>query len=286
MTEKVTSTFANPEAQYWNEQGGQRWIANIDKTESMLVPLTEHLLERAGARQGESVLDVGCGGGVTSRRLAEAVGPSGQVLGVDISAPILEVAKARGGPSHLSYRCADAATIDLGLESCDLITSRFGVMFFEDPVAAFTNLRAALRSDGRLVFMCWRAVALNPWIGATAAAACEVLPKPENGGRGPGDPNAPGPFSLAEEERIQQVLEEAGFGEIALEGFDEFMRLGKLEQASSYLTSMGPAAEPFGNASEGKRIEAIQAVEGVLKAYESADGICPPCAVWIVSAGP
>lgn len=277
--------FSTQEAQYWNEEGGWRWVANIERTEAMLAALTDYLFERLALKEREHVLDIGCGGGATSREVAERVGPEGRVLGVDISTPILEIARSRGGPPHLDFLCSDAATADLGSEVFDLITSRFGVMFFPDPVAAFANVQRALKPDGRMVFMCWRAVDENPWIGKTAAAACEELPKPEGGGRRPeDDPYAPGPFSLAEAQRLQEVLDAAGFREIALEGIDEFMRLGTPDDAASYLTSMGPAAAPFSNADESQRAAALAAVRRVLRAYDSAEGIHAPCAAWIVSA--
>lgn len=270
--------------EFWQGEGGDKWVENIDLLEHHLEELNSKLLDRCAATPGEVVLDVGCGGALTSMALAQRVGPSGRVLGVDVSPAILEVARQRGEKmGNLSLRLADAGSEDLGQESFDLVTSRFGVMFFSRPVAAFANLRGFLKPEGRLVFMCWRRFEENPWMAVPAAAAFSVLPPPEQTGQEP-DPDAPGPFSLGEEERLHYVLQEAGFVGIRLEPVDTGMHMGSLEHACHMATRVGPAARALGEAAEDKRETAVAAIRSALKEFESPAGVVIPSASWIASA--
>lgn len=270
----------NPEAAYWNETGGARWVENIDRLEAMLAVLNRHLLERAAPRPGERVLDIGCGGGVTSAAFADAVGATGHVEGADISAVILAVARERyAGRDNLEFTTADAGVHDFGAASRDLITSRFGVMFFPRPTQAFANLLSAGRSGGRLVFLCWRPLPENPWMGVPAAAAFSVLPRPEKP-----DPDAPGPFSLADPEKIERILREAGFRDITLSPVDESLNLGELPAALDFMTKMGPTAEPLKAADPASRDAAIAAMRAALEPHVTATGLIMPAASWLVTA--
>lgn len=270
----------NPEAAYWNETGGERWVENIDRLESMLQGMSEHLLERAAPRHRERVLDIGCGGGVTSAAFAAAVGDGGHVDGADISAVILDVARKRYSHCrNLEFITADAGVHAFEPGTYDLITSRFGVMFFPDPTRAFANLHRAGRSGGRLVFMCWRSLPENPWMGEPVAAAFTVLPRPEKA-----DPDAPGPFSLADPGKVERILGNAGFRAIALSPIDENLNLGELAPALDFMTKMGPAAEPFQNASPADRDAAIAAMRAVMTQRVTQDGLIMPAATWLVEA--
>ncbi len=164
---------------YWNEEGGQRWDQNIQRVERMLEPLSDRLLRHARPRAGERVLDVGCGGGVTSAAFAKAVGPSGDVLGLDVSAVILAVARERFAEvANLAFALGDAEKMHLTAAAFDLVSSRFGVMFFADPAAAFTNLRGTLTVGGRLAFICWRALDENPWMAECVKAGLSSAAPP------------------------------------------------------------------------------------------------------------
>jgi SAM-dependent methyltransferase len=285
MTEQEKNAERLFGEEFWQGEGGDKWVQNIDLLEHHLEELNSILLDRCAAAPGEAVLDVGCGGARTSMALAQRVGPTGRVLAVDVSAVILEVAKRRGGAmGNLEFRLADAGVEDLGAESFDLITSRFGVMFFNRQVAAFANLRRCLKPDGRLVFMCWRRFEENPWMAVPAAAAFSVLPPPEQPGQEP-DIDAPGPFSLGEEERLQFVLQEAGFTEISLEPVDTGIQMGGLDEACHLVTQTGPAARLLAEAAEADRKAALAAIRTALREFETAVGVEVPGACWVASAG-
>lgn len=280
----TTPTPAYPidEAQYWNEAGGRRWVENIDHIERMIEPLNDRLLALAAPRAGERVLDVGCGGGVTSAAFARAVGPTGTVLGVDVSAVILDVARRRhAGVAGLDFAVGDAATMAFaaGDPGFDLIVSRFGVMFFPDPVAAFTHLHGAVRPQGRLAFVCWRALEFNPWMGECAKAAFTVLPKPE-----PTPPGAPGPFAFADATRLRAILDAAGFVGIDITALDLLLDLGTLNDALEQMTRMGPAAAGYAAADPATRTAVERALRTVLEPRLDGDHVRMPGAVWLVRA--
>ncbi len=269
---------------YWNGDGGDIWVRNMDRSEAAFVSMTAALMARAAVRQGEHVLDIGCGGGVTSQVLAERAGPDGEVLAVDISASILRVARQRHDRNaNLHFLQADAATADLGEPRFDLIFSRFGVMFFADPLLAFTNLRRALKPTGRMVFLCWRAMKQNSWIAEATGAAVSTLGE-EHRPAPPADPFAPGPFALADLERTAGILRGAGFGDVTVEPLDDFMWLGDLEQAVNYLKSMGPIAQAMPKVSADQEQAVDQAMRAALARYLVDGEVRAPSATWIVTA--
>lgn len=272
----------NSEVQkYWNEEGGNKWVENIDVVESILVPMSNKLIQKIAATSGDKILDVGCGGGVTSIKLAEQVGPTGKVLGVDVSVPIIAIAIERGaGIANLKFQQCDAATASMDDDGFDVITSRFGVMFFDDPIAAFTNLHNSLKSTGRLVFLCWRTIEENPWLGEPAAATFEIMPPPEE----KPDPEAPGPFSLGDPDHLKNIVQSAGFNNIDLRAVDMGMPMGPLDEAVSFLMKLGPAADAVKEASEDEKVAVAAAIRKVMGKYDSADGVTTPAATWIVTA--
>jgi len=206
---------------FWNEQAGPQWVAGADRLDALLSHLGEIAMERARLPAGARVLDVGCGCGDTSLTLARRVGPAGRVLGIDISGVMLERARERAhaaAVSHVAFTQADAQTHTFPRAEFDAVFSRFGVMFFADPTAAFANLGGALRAGGQVTFVCWRPLAENPWIlvPLMAAAAHVTLPPPPA-------PGTPGPFSLGDADRVRDILQQAGFVEVVCESLDSAM---------------------------------------------------------------
>ena len=170
--------------EYWNGEAGRRWAEQDAMMSRLLQPVCEALLDHAGVAGSRSALDIGCGGGSQSLMLAQRLGAGARVLGVDISAPMLAIAEEKAAltgenAATLQFLQADAANHTFEPGSFDLLFSRFGVMFFDDPTAAFSNLRGAVQDDGRLVFACWQSLAENDWTRIPIMAALQHLPKPE-----------------------------------------------------------------------------------------------------------
>jgi SAM-dependent methyltransferase len=264
--------------EFWNGPAGERWAAFQPVLDRALSAISEAVLAFAAARQGERVLDIGCGTGMTTYALAKAVGPGGDVTGVDISRPMLAVARGRG--VGVNFREADAAT-RLFHPTHDLLFSRFGVMFFADPTAAFANLHKALAPHGRLVFVCWRDVKENLWAAAPMAAARPLLPPQE-----PVDPLAPGPFAFADAARLRKILGNAGYRDIRIERLDSTMHMGAtLDDAIEQALRIGPLARATAELDDATLVEIRAAVRETLATFETPDGIAPAAACWLVGAG-
>jgi len=278
----MSNVDTSSEAQmYWNEEGGDKWVENIDFAESFMIPMSDRLIERIAAKKGEKILDVGCGGGITTLKLAALAGEDGGVLGVDVSRQIIDVAIKRAEDSaNIEFQHSDAASTEFGENKFDLITSRFGVMFFDDPVAAFKNLHLSLKPTGRLVFLCWRTPQENPWMAEPAAATFQILPPPMEKPA----PTDPGPFSLGEAEHLTNVLQLAGFTNINLDPVDLSLPMSSVDTAVGFLTRLGPAADALKEASDDQRVEVIAAIRSVMEKYSNVDGVLAPAATWIVSA--
>ena len=180
---------------YWNDKAAVTWTALQDRLDAMFAPLTLRALDAASPKPGDHVVDIGCGCGATVLELASRVGPEGSVLGVDVSKPMAARARERIAAAKLGnaqIQVSDASVHNFEAGRADLLFSRFGVMFFADPSAAFTNLRRALRPGGRLLFAAWRPMAENSWFSVPLAAAADLLPPSP-----PLEPDAPGPFAFA-----------------------------------------------------------------------------------------
>ena len=271
---------AHDEERYWNEEGGSNWVRFIDRLERMLEVLTPHLVNAVAAQPRERVLDVGCGGGPTSAAYADAVGSEGHVIGADISAPILALARKRFGHlENLEFLTAHAGTHAFEPDSFDVFTSRFGVMFFPDRDAAFANIHRALKPGGRACFMCWRTIKENPWMGEGAQAAFEFVTPPEKPA-----PGAPGPFSLGDQEQTRALMAGAGFKNIEFNAVDENVSLGTVDETLDWLTSMGPAAKPIEEAEPASQEKAVAAMRAAFEARLTDSGVVFPGAVWIVRA--
>ncbi|HEY5336973.1 MAG TPA: methyltransferase domain-containing protein [Rhizomicrobium sp.] len=267
--------------EFWNGTVGQRWARLQDRIDLQLNNITDGLMPFADVRSGERVLDIGCGCGTTTLRLGMMVAPEGAVAGLDISAPMLEVARARAQAMNadIAFQEADASSHDFQ-PVFDVVFSRFGVMFFDDPVAAFANIRRALAPKGRLAFVCWRPFKENAWAFTPYTAAKPLLPE-----QPPGDPHAPGPFAFADAARLKGILTDAGFANIRIEKLDTKASLGvSLDEAADSALNVGPlsrAALDLDDATRGKIRDAVKA------AFEkdlTSAGVAPAAACWLVGA--
>lgn len=231
---------------YWNEVAGAKWVANQERLDRLMAPLTDVLIAAAAPRPGELVVDVGCGCGDTTLRLAAAAA-GGYIRAVDISRPMLAHAEARRGRmqgelAHIQWIAADASTYRFPPVS-SLLVSRFGVMFFDDRPAAFANLRAGLMEDGRFAFLTWRRRSHCEWMQLPLDWIASALPTPD-------EPTGEvGPFALADSDATVAMLEGAGFKDVAAEKIDCPLVMGQgaddaqaLDEAMLLLTDTGPAA--------------------------------------------
>lgn len=266
----------------WSSDEGQHWADNAARYRRMLAPFADMVVAAAAPVGGERVLDVGCGNGDLTAAVATAVGPEGTVHGVDLSPAMVAVGAERcdqPGMAPVEFHIADAATFDAP-GGYDLIVSRFGVMFFDDPVGAFANLRSLLRPRGRLAFVCWQQLLANEWMVVPGGAVAQVLPLPSGAG-----PDAPGPFSLADAARVDQVLAEAGFVDRELRPETAPMWVGDdAEDVMDFMTHTGMGRVLLADAGPDDRARAVAAAVDALRPFESPDGVMLDGSAWVVTA--
>lgn len=268
---------------YWNGPNGKRWTDRQAEQDVLLAPVTQALMERARAKPGERVLDVGCGCGSTSRAFAGEVGPAGFVLGIDISAPMLSRARElapRDAP--VDFVLADATVYPFDPQSFDLLVSRFGVMFFAEPAVSFANLRRALRPSGRLAFACWREPRENPWMMTPLQAVYQYVPRPP-----PPGPDDPGPFAFASETRVRRILTDAGYQGIEMEpvGLSLDIAIGRgLDAAAQAALQIGPASRALDGHPPEVRTAAEQSVRDALAPFARGASVPLPGSIWLVTA--
>lgn len=272
----------------WNGRTGGAWLTHQERLDRMLAPFGEAAFEAALPAPAEHVLDIGCGAGSTTLALARAIGPYGTVTGLDISEPLLARARARAMEAGIAaaFLLADAASHGFAPESIDLLFSRFGVMFFDDPAAAFVNLRRALKPDGRLAFVCWRGAEENDWVRLPMTAVRSIVP-PQT----PLDPDAPGPFSFGDAKRVKAILTDAGFAGIELAAFDRDLIFGSgvsrdaaIEDALEQAFEVGPLSRALADQPEPVRRQAAQAVRAAFAERVSGTRVVIRGAAWVVTA--
>jgi SAM-dependent methyltransferase len=262
--------------EYWNGEAADVWVSLADRLDPMLEPFGAAALEALAPAAGERVLDIGCGAGATTRALAGRVGPTGRAIGVDVSEALVAVARARGGGE---FHACDAGSDPLPGAPFDAAFSRFGVMFFEDPTAAFAHLRAAMRPGGRIAFVCWRSFGENPW-------ACEPLPLVQPHLREPlprTPPDAPGPFAFGDGARLRGILEGAGWTSVTIAPFDTRYLLGATPEEAA---AIGLRLGPLGRVIRAQRLDhdLIRGVlEDLMRRHMTDRGVLMDAACWIVT---
>ncbi|MBO6853780.1 MAG: class I SAM-dependent methyltransferase [Marivivens sp.] len=281
-------TAENPnfdEISFWNGPQGKNWVKRNALTDLMYDPFGARAVAAADLKRGEAVLDIGCGCGTTTRALAVAVGSTGHVTSLDPSIPMLEVARQRLAEfgDTVDFICDDAATHPFTPMSYDVLFSQFGLMFFIDTLAAFENMATALRSGGRLSFVCWRSPEFNPWLTVLYDAASPYAPEM----RLPKPGTATTPFSLALEPTVKSVLEKSGFTEIALHQFDETNRMGQgsLDDCIEFITEFSnPVATALRLNPPTMAPEILGEIKKAVAPYYDGQTIALPASSWIVTA--
>ena len=280
MTNVENNSDNAEQIKYWNAKAGAIWVAQQAHLDHLLAPLSEAGLAAAKFTANESALDIGCGCGDTSIALG-ASQSSGSVTGVDISEPMLAHAQVRADAMpNVSFEQADAAIAEFSSQY-DLLFSRFGVMFFADPEAAFKNLRKALKPNGRMVFVCWQPPSENPWMSLAGKAVQPFMPPAAT----PPNPHAPGPFAFSDPAHVLAILSEAGFANVQIESFNTPLHIAdNLDDALYFQTQIGPAANAVATLEGAEKDQALNAVKEMFRPHMTSEGLDLEAAVWIVSA--
>jgi SAM-dependent methyltransferase len=271
------------EITHWNSAGGRRWVERQQSQDIVLGPILQATLERAQVRQGERVVDIGRGTGASSIALAERIGSSGQVLGVDVSTPMLARAAERLplAPQSNSY----APTRRPTGSNQPLLISFFPALascFSRSRARAFANLRSALKPSGRLVFACWRKFDENPWIQVPMRAALEHVPPVPRPG-----PEDPGPFSFANEQRVHRILADAGFQSVVLEPRDFDLDIacgGGIEEALEAAMALGPTSRALQDQGPETRAAVATSIRRALQPNQRGKQVTLAGAIWLVTA--
>lgn len=269
----------------WASEMGQRWLSNLDSFEGMIAPIGSALLKRADYKQGERVLDLGCGGAATTIAIAKAVAPSGTVVGLDISPDLVAHATRRAadaGATNARFVCADASTATLN-EGFDRLFSRFGSMFFDEPYAAFANLHRMLRPGARIDLAVWASPKDNPWIRDVTLVAKKHLDihTPE--------PRAPGPFAFEDTDYLSDILTQAGFSALDIVGHTDMLAVGGAGKSPDQVAEFLMNATTFGSLLVDRepelRARVRQGITEFLKVhYRQGKGVMMGAKAWLVSA--
>lgn len=270
----------------WNGDSGDRWAANIERLDRMLQDFGDAAIAAAAPRSGERVIDIGSGSGTSSFALARLTGRGGQVLGVDISRQLVALAESLATQDQpVKFLCADAEVSALPPAHFDLLFSRFGVMFFDDPVAAFGHMRHSLKPGGRMAFVCWRGAAENDWVRLPIAAIRDIVEV------APADPEAPGPFAFGNRDRLERILTAAGFADVAIAPFDAVIPYGSgetreqaVDDALDMAFEVGPLSRALADQPDDIRARAASAVRAALAQRPGETSVMIDGAAWIVTA--
>ncbi len=269
--------------EFWNSDEAGHWVRHQDRYDAMLAPFTTAVLELAALAPDDSVVDVGCGTGFTTCEAARRA-PAGATLGIDVSTPMIEAARRRAetdGLRNVEFVVADAQVASFDADR-DVLISRFGVMFFDDPVVAFANLRRVMRGSGRVAFASWRPMLENEWMAVPCMAALAHVPAPA-----PPDPDAPGPFAFGDRERVMGILTEAGYRDVAIEPFDTPIVIaggGTVDEVVAFVRSTGMGRLLLADPADPGVAAALDAMRDAFEAHVTPRGVELGAATWLVTA--
>ncbi|HYH52155.1 MAG TPA: class I SAM-dependent methyltransferase [Acidimicrobiia bacterium] len=270
------------QAEAWDGPNGQFWARYQERFDATIAPHHALLMEAAVIAPGDRVLDIGCGNGLTTRDAARTAGDRGEALGIDLSGPMLGLARQLAkdeGLTNIRFEQADAQVYPFEPDGFDLVISRFGVMFFNDPVAAFANVASAVRPGGRLAMLVWGPVPDNEWIVAMHAAIApgQPLPKPP--------PGTPGPFGLADEDFTRRTLTAAGFADIAFARSEQAFNVGPdVDDAYTFVAELGPVQMLLDGLDETERARALENLRTAVVDHAAPDGVIFRSSAWVVTA--
>jgi ubiquinone/menaquinone biosynthesis C-methylase UbiE len=270
----------NEQTALWNSVAGRAWVEAQELLDEVYRPFEQLLVEAVVAGRGARVLDVGCGAGGTTLAVARALGAGGLSVGIDVSEPMIAAARARAEREALPTRFirGDAQRHPFEPAAFDTIVSRFGVMFFDDAVAAFANLRRAATASAELRLIAWRSAAENPFMTTAERAAAPLLPNiPAR------EPGAPGQFAFADGRRVHRILEESGWAEIEIRPIDVLCSFPENELAG-YIGRFGPLGRVLPDVDEPTRARVIDAVRPSFDAFLHGADVRFTAACWMIGA--
>lgn len=270
------------QSEAWNGPESAHYVDHADRYDRQLAPVTDALFARAGIEPGHRVLDVGSGSGVTTLLAARV---AHHVVGVDISEPLTDAARERAsGVGNAEFLVADAQIHRFEAATFDLIISQFGLMFFDDPVSAFTNLRHALAEDGRIVFTTWRCLADNEWLAPAVRAVAQYAEVPDLGGLA----NGGGMFAMKDDREIVDLLERTGFAEVVVEPLSPSLLIGgggAVEECAGFLLGTGIVRGLLSRLDDDQRVLAAATIRAELEdRHEPGAGVTLGAGVWVVRA--
>jgi SAM-dependent methyltransferase len=268
------------QAKRWNGGAGRAWVEAQQMLDRTLQPFEDLLIAEVSATGAREVLDVGCGTGSTTRAVARLLGANGRSVGIDISEQMIDAARVLADEEHVAatFICDDAQKHAFGSERFDMIMSRFGVMFFEDPVRAFANLRSAASAGGKLRCIAWRTPAENPFMTAAERAAAPLLPNLP-----PRRPDAPGQFGFADERRVQTILRNSGWSDIDIRSVDVTCTLPEKELIG-YGTRFGPVGIALQDADAQTRAQVAAKVRAAFDPYVHGPEVRFTACCWMIAA--
>jgi SAM-dependent methyltransferase len=276
------ATASDEQVKLWNGPAGRTWVEKQPVLDEMFRPIEQLLVEQVVAKSSERVLDVGCGTGSTTLAVARRIGMAGQCVGVDLSEPMIALARARVSDERerlaVRFICGDAQTLAFEPASFDMFISRFGVMFFEHPVRAFANLRHAARDGAELRFAVWRGASENPFMTAAERAAAPLLPELP-----PRRADAPGQFALADPRKVSSIFEDSGWADIDLQPVDVECSFPESE-LGRYVTRMGPVGLFLQQADDQTRKRVIPAVQAAFEPFVYGAEVRFTAACWMICA--
>lgn len=270
---------------FWNDSGGRMWVIYQHIIEVSMAPFGQKVMDILDFNDGERVLDIGCGCGGTTLEIAQLVGSNGYVFGVDISEMIIESAKNKAckeNANNIIFKCVDAQTYSFVFNEFDVVFSRFGVMFFDEPVVAFQNIRKSLVAGGRMAFVCWQPIEDIEWISLPRNIVGNYITLPPLS-----EPNEPGGFSFGNTDRVEKILRLAGFVDIVIEKFNSKINIGAdMSEAMEFMTHIGPAGSVLDNSDIDSKtqVKFTNDLYAALQEYQTKQGIELGSAMWIVTA--
>ena len=271
------------QSEYWNGSAGKKWASLADNQDTLLGKLGEAAMDAASLSNAQTVLDIGCGSGGSTFEISRRIGSGGAVWGVDISKPMLDIAITRltnHDIGNVKFSEADVTTLDFTNHSFDRAFSRFGVMFFEDPVASFVNIANSLKPNGKLAFCCWRSLSKNEWFELPLNVGLKYCAPPNQV-----DPHAPGPMAFKDQDRINSILNASGFTKVSIHDHESKLVVGPTPKiAASNLTDVGPLSRLMQNSDNHIKMLVQTELEKQLMEHVTSRGVELNSNIWIVTA--